>query len=392
MPERKQILFLTDLRSSAPVEVEPMMGVQRFMAETSAPWEIHWEKHCPRELARGRRRFDGIIGRATPRVVQLASRYRIPLVNIWASAPRARMPSVVADFEAAGRMAAEYFLDRGLRRTAFFGVPLRFSEQLERGFMDRVQREGGECQRETTVWNYETSAATFDRFYARVRRLVGRLTPPVGILGFEDIACRHIAYACEERGLRVPDDVAIIGVTNNTLVCTQPSPSLSSVDCNYPLVGYKAAERLAALMAGGKPSRETILVPPRTIVPRRSTEFFFADDALVAEAMRFISSRHAGRIRTKDVALHVATSERTLQRRFREKLGHSIIHEIIRQRIRHARQLLNDGDKLVKQIARECGFKDSRRFGLAFLKLEGMSPTNYRLQRSKSSWSRELRR
>ena len=117
---------------------------------------------------------------------------------------------------------------------------------------------------------------------ARVRRLVDRLTPPVGFLGFDDIACRHIAYACEERGLRVPDDVA--------------------------------------------------------------------------------------------------TSERTLQRRFRKRLGHSVIHEIIRQRIRHARQLLIDGDKLVKRIARDCGFKDSRRFGLAFLKLEGMSPTKYRLQ------------
>lgn len=378
MTKRKQILVLTDLRSSAPAEVDPMAGIQRFMTETGAPWEIHWEKHCPRELARGRRSFDGILGRASPRVVQLAARSRIPIVNIFASALPTRAASVIADFEATGRMAAEHFLDRGLMRTAFLGVPRRFSDRLRCGFVEQVEREGGECLCESTAWGYEDFAVSFERFTRLVRGLVNRLRPPVGILAFEDTACRHIAYACEERGLHVPDDVAIIGVTNNVLVCTHPSPSLSSVDCNFPLVGYRAAELLAGLMAGKKPPPEPILVPPRTIVPRGSTERVYTDDPLVAEALRFISSRYAGRLRPRDVARHVATTERTLQRRFETTLGHSVIREITRQRVRHARRLLVDGDALVKQIARECGFSDARRFRLAFRAFEGLSPAAYR--------------
>lgn len=378
MPDRHQILVLTDSRSSAPAEVEPMMGIQRFMAERRAAWEIHWEKHCPEGLARGGLRFAGIIGRATPRVMQLAARNRIPMVNIWSSAAPTRVPSVVADFEAAGRMAAEYFLERGLRRAAFLGTSRRFSERLRRGFQERLAAAGVPCIFETSAWGYEDTAVRFERFIRRVQGLVEQLRPPVGILGFEDTACRYVAYACEERRLRIPDDVAIIGVTNNTLACMQPSPSLSSVDCNFPLVGYKAAELLASLMAGTKPPREPILVPPRTIVPRRSTEHVFTDDPLVAESLRFISARHTGRLRPHDVARHAATSERTLQRRFNEALGHSIVHEIIRQRVRHARQLLLDGDMLLKQIAKECGFQNARRFASEFLKREGMSPTAYR--------------
>lgn len=378
MPARKQILVLTDLRSSAPAEVDPMDGIQRFMTETGAPWEIHWENKCPREMARGRRRFDGIIGRAMPRAVQMAARARVPIVNIFASVPPTGVPTVVTDYEAAGRMAAEYFLERGLMRTAFLGVPRRFSERLQRGFVNRIEREGGECICESTSWRYDDVAASFERFTRRVQRLVERLTPPVGILGFDDAPCRSIAYACEERGLHVPDDVAIIGTTNNVLACTHPSPSLSSIDCNFALVGYRAAELLAALMAGKRPPPEPILVPPRMIVPRGSTDRIFTTDPLVADALRFISSRHAGQIRPRDVARHVASSERTLQRRFRVALGHSIVHEINRQRVSHARQLLLDGDKLMKQIAAECGFRDSRRFTRAFLACEGLSPTAFR--------------
>jgi LacI family transcriptional regulator len=378
MPDRYQILVLTDSRSSAPAEVEPMMGIQQFMAESRAAWEIHWEKHCPESLARGGRRFAGIIGRATPRIMQLAARSRIPMVNIWSSAAPTRVPSVIADFEAAGRMAAEYFLDRGLRRAAFLGTARRFSDRLRHGFVERLAADRVPCLSETTAWGYEDTAARFGRFTRRVHGLVERLRSPVGILGFEDTACRYIAYACEERGLRIPDDVAIMGVTNNVLACMQPSPSLSSVDCNFPLVGYKAAELLAALMTGTKPPREPILVPPRTIVPRRSTEHVFTDDPLVAEALLFIAARRAGRLRPRDVAHHVAASERTLQRRFHEAVAHSIVHEIIRQRVRHARQLLLDGDLLLKQIAKECGFQNARRLGLEFQKREGMSPTAYR--------------
>lgn len=373
------VLVAMNLRAAVPATVQPFAGIDRYVHERGLNWELTIEPGPPRASASATPRFRGVIGRITPRVARFARAARIPVVNIWKSSPVSSLPSVVPDFEAAGRLAAEFLFGRGFRRVVFLGTNLPFSKPLGQGFGRAAEKLGmQQWVAFTEKWFFDQNALTFDAFIKRTQRLVDSLRPPVGIFGFDDFACRYIVQACEKRGLSVPGDVGIIGLTNNTLACTHPPPSLTSIDLNLELVGYRAAEMLDAIMARRTPPSEPVLVPPWAVVARRSTDHFVSDDETVAAALQFIASRLSSALRTSDIARHVAVSERTLQRRFAETVGHSVALEITLQRIRRAKQLLADTDKLIKQIAGECGFRDSQQFCRTFMRLEGVSATAYR--------------
>lgn len=381
VPRRRSILVLSDLRAAVPTTVQPFAGIDRYVRERGLHWDLIVEPRSPRARAGGRRQFDGIIGRLSLEAAAFAAASEIPAVNTWASSPAQAVPMVSADFAAAGSLAAEFLVARGLRQLVFLGTNLPFSKPLADGFQERAASLGGRCRVARVAqapWWFDRNDSTFTRFMARLQKLVATLEPPVGVFGFDDFACRYFVRACEERGLAVPGDVAVLGITNNVMACMHPPPSLSSVDLNLELVGYRAAELLDSLMQGRKPPSQPILVPPLGIVPRQSTDNYVADDESVAEALKFIAARHGSRLRPSHVAKHVAMSERTLQRKFAATLGHSIVREIVLQRMRRAKQLLVDTDHLVKQVAREVGFGDSQQFCRTFQRFEGISPNSYR--------------
>lgn len=382
MPPRTKVLVLGDLRAAVPSTVQPFAGVDRFVRERGLAWDLIVEPRLPSGLTADAG-FDAVIGRLTASAATLAKRRRLPVVNTWASSPVRDVPAVMADHEAAGRMAAEFLVERGLRRLVYVGANLRFSQLLAKGMREAAHSLRAEYADTRENWWFDRDAASFDRFMKRIKRLASTLEPPVGLLAFDDFTARYVVRACADHGLAVPGDVFVLGLTNNVIACLHPPPALSSIDLNLELVGYQAAGLLADLLAGKPPPRQPILVPPLGIVPRQSTDHYVSADDAVSQALRFISAHHSGPLRIGEIAGHVATSERTLQRRFAAAVGHSLVHEILLQRVRRAKQLLVDTDRLVKQIARECGFSDAPRFCRAFQRIEGLSPIAYRRRYSR---------
>lgn len=377
MAARTKVLVLGDLRAAVPSTVQPFAGIDRFVRERNLAWDLICEPRAPAATTKAGG-CDAIIGRLTAGAAALAKRHRLPIVNTWTSSPVRGVPAVMADHEAAGKMAAEFLVERGLRRLVYVGANLRFSQLLAKGMREAARGLRAEFADTRENWWFDRDAASFDRFMKRIGRLVGTLEPPVGLVAFDDFTARYVVRACADHGLAVPGDVFVLGLTNNVIACLHPPPALSSIDLNLELVGYQAAALLADLLAGKPPPRQPILVPPLGIVPRQSTDHYVSADDVVSQALQFISAHHAGPLRIGAIARHVATSERTLQRRFATAVGHSVVREILLQRVRRAKQLLVDTERLVKQIARECGFPDSQRFCRTFQRIEGMSPMAYR--------------
>jgi LacI family transcriptional regulator len=374
---RRRILFVAAIATNRPAAIAPMAGVRRFVRESGVDWDIHVVPQIPRRFLT-RTPCDGIISRS-PGCERAAVRAGIPLVDITTVHNGNPAPHVTNDFREIGRLAATSLLDRGLRNLVFIGTTKGgWSVDMRQGFQQAAAaaRAGVVSLRES--FEFDLTPARFAAFEERMERFVAALRPPVGIFGFDDSVCGYLLNLCEGQGLNVPDDVAVIGLFNNVLFCTHTIPTLTSIDCNFELVGYRAAELLAGLMRGKKDVPSLVVVPPRGVVPRGSTEGRIIDDDLVARAVGFIASRHAARLRTAEVVAYCHTSERTLQRRFAAVLGHSIMQEIVRQRLRHAKQLLVDGGLLLKQIARECGFTNAAGLYQAFLRHEGMSPLRFR--------------
>lgn len=310
---------------------------------------------------------DGIIAQATTN--ELASRLResgTPVVNISSALAARELPTVAADDLAVGRMGADYFIRLGHRSLAFYAADEReFSRLRFDGFSTRASESAIRITRITT---------------RDLADQLTRLPHPVGVMGSNDTAALVVLDACRSRGIKVPDQIAVLGVDNDDLVQSLAFPPLSSINMATERIGFEAAAMLETLLRGETPRQDRLLVPPTGVVTRQSTDLVAIADADVAEAVRFIRD-HAGKpIGVNDVAHSVTISRRQLERRFRATLGRSVLEEIQRCRIDRARQLLTDTELTIPQVAMACGFSTPSYFTVAFRQLAATTPGVFREQ------------
>ncbi len=367
-------------------------GTQRYAQEQG--WESTVDEYADNTLPERKSdsvRYDGIIARATKQLAERAARVNVPIVNTWASSPvRDKLPSVFSDAKASGRLRAEHLLSRGFHHFGALGSEGDVNRNLEANEFRRVIREAGfECTMADVSLAFMDTLANWHKTERSLRNWMDKWQRPIGInIGAENIG-RIVVQMCRERGWRVPEDVAIIAGTNEETLCENPRPSLSSVDMGYNQVGYEAARLLDQLMdeneKGKKKQKGTrpehILLPPKGLVVRESTDFFAVDDPLVAAAMEFIAANSSQQIGADDVAAGINIGIRTLQRQFSEYLGRPISAEIQRVRIERAKRELSQSRRPIKQIARDVGFGQSMRMYKVFVRELGVTPREYRKKR-----------
>jgi LacI family transcriptional regulator len=326
-----------------------------------------------------------VIARATPQLAQAARRAGVPLVNVWMNSPTQGLPAVFADFEASGTMAAEHLMARGFRKFGYLGFLRDIDSQRQlQGFRNMVRTKGFPCTNHRVNRNCGGgSARDWLDFVDGLEKWIETWELPIGIFVSQDIFCRYLIDVCRAKGLHVSEDVAIVGTHNESEICGAPSPSLTSIDLGFGQVGYRAAAMLERLMAGGEASAEPELVPPAELVSRQSTDVYASSDPVVARAMRFIAENGHQRIQVKHVAAAVATTRRTLERKFREAMGRSIAGEIIRLRLQRAKRRMVETDASMKDVAIEAGFRTADHFGKVFARVEGISPSHYRERHQK---------
>jgi LacI family transcriptional regulator len=284
--------------------------------------------------------------------------------NIWMG--RVRLPTVVPDDLAIGRMAAEYLISLGFRELGFC-----WSGDSEYGRL-RLQSLK-KCADEAGIPVHECVGTRQD-----LGEWLAELPRPIGVLGSNDDWAHRLLNAARRRGIKVPDEMAIMGVDDDELFNTLVTPSLSSIAIPAEQVGYEAAALLDRIMDGKRPPAEPMLLPPVRVVARESTDVLNIDDPEVVQAMRFIRERSSDPLQVDDVMDYVPISRRSLERRFRALVGHSISDEIRRAHIERAKQLLLSTDLAMPQIAEASGFTSATRLGIVFLREVGQPPTEYR--------------
>ncbi len=359
MAKRNRLVGLTlDIDRWDPHIHELFVGVQRYAREHGG-WQCVLDPFARHTITAEHwgTRYDGIIARATPQLASQATKAGVPVVNVWLGSPERNLPRVVPDLAAAGRMVGEHLISRGLKQFGYVGFKRRISSAQEfAGFRGAVERIGANC---TSHFFSHTSSRTAqkravdDRRFVEVDRNVGKL--PIGVFGTQDTVCRFLIDVCLRRGLRIPEDVAMVGVANELAICDEPEPSLSSVDVGPARIGYRAAELLDDLMRGTPPPREPILVEPSEVVVRRSTDVFAVDDQMVARAMQFMVRHGSELFRVDDVVAALPITRRSLERRFRATLGRSIDEEIWRLRLDRAKRLIVGTNSTIGSIAIASG-------------------------------------
>jgi LacI family transcriptional regulator len=206
------------------------------------------------------------------------------------------------------------------------------------------------------------------------------LPKPVGMMACNDICGREVLQACAAAGLRVPDDVAVVGVEvdNDELMCELSSPPLSSIALDVEKAGHEAARLLDSLMSGNRAGDHIVQVEPVYVVTRQSSEVMAIDDPSVATALRFIKDQARQPIDVSHVVEHAGVSPRTLERRFARVLGRSISSAITQCRLERAKRLLLETDLPSYRVAVGAGFGTIKTFYRVFRRAAGVSPARFR--------------
>jgi LacI family transcriptional regulator len=273
---------------------------------------------------------------------------------------------VLPDDTAIGQMAADYLLSLGFRDLGFCwpgGLP--YAKLRLEAFETRAKESGA-------------SVAVGNATEQDLGQWVTNLPKPIGILGCNDDWAHRLLNVIRRQGIKVPDEIAVLGVDDDELFNTLVTPSLSSVAVPAEQIGYQAAGMLDCLLDGNAAGPSPLLLPPLKVVARKSTDVLTVSDPDVVLALRFIRDHSAQPLQVDDVLDHVALSRRSLERRFRQFVGHSISDDIRRAHVERAKQLLISTDLAMPQVATASGFTSATRLGIVFRAEVGEAPTDFR--------------
>ncbi len=359
-----------------------LMGIVAYIRE-HRPWSIYLPEQGRGDAAPAwlrRWRGDGIIARIeNQRIANFVRRTGLPVVDVSAGRFLPDAPCVETDNAAIAQTAAEHLLERGFRHLAFCGdAAFKWSNERQQYFKDFV------AQRSLTCLLFEpTSTGEALPLGVQQQQLtawVRQLPKPIGVMACYDIMAQQLLEVCRSLGVAVPEELAVIGVDNDELLCNLATPPLSSVIPNTHRTGYEAAALLDRILNGEKVTPDVSLIKPLGIHTRQSTDTLAIDNRDIAAAMRFIREHACDGINVHDVLNAVPLSRRVLESLFRKYVGRTPHEEIVHLKIDRVKQLLSETDLNMTEIAQRSGFQHVEYMSTAFAKNVGVSPSQHRRQ------------
>lgn len=356
-------------------------GVTSYLREHRS-WSIYLSEHGRGDSVPAWLRGwkgDGIIARVENRRIAAAVKdCGLPTVDLSAARLLPDVPWAETDNEAIARLALAHLRDRGFRHLGFCGLT-DYNWSIWR--CEHFQRLAGQAGLECHVHMVRARgdrAADWSSEQAELARWVGRLPKPAGVMACFDIRGRQLLEACRSAGFRVPDDVAVIGVDNDSVLCELSNPPLSSVIPDARRTGYAAAELLDRMMSGKRVPARPYLVKPLGVAARKSSDALAIGDPDISTAVRYIRDHACEGIGVGQVVQIVPLSRRVLESRFRTLVGRTPHQEIVRVQIERAQELLGDTDLPLKAIAEKIGVPHAEYLSVMFKRALAITPGAYR--------------
>jgi LacI family transcriptional regulator len=361
-----------------------LSGISQYVRE-HGPWTVYIEQRSLQDAAPPwleRWKGDGIIARAsTPKSARKLLKSGVPTVDLNDQVRGLGLPQIHSDHGAIARMAADHLMARGFRHFAYFGFPVfEWSVRRQEAFHAHIEAAGHQIHEglpaRRVSWSHQQ--ASWEDEIEGVAKWVKRLPKPFGIMAGNDIRGIQMLDACRRAGVAVPEEVAVVGVDNEELVCLLAYPPLSSVIPDAFRVGYESASLLDLMMKGGTVSEMLRSIPPMGVATRQSSDVTAIANPCIASAMRFIREHACQGIGVEEVLEHSCVSRSVLQRLFRKELGQTILDAITAIRMQRVKALLAETDLSLADIADRAGFAYVEYLSTSFRRQTGQSPSAYR--------------
>lgn len=321
--------------------------------------------------------IDGVLVLINARpVAGVLNRAAVPWVHLLPPQP-VRHPHVRVDDQAIGTTGADFFLRKGFLRCAFCGVGTPWSKLRGEGFNRRLVEADRNCEMVDFPfmpgenWGFTATAE------GELRRWVNGLESGIAVMAAHDVLANRLVDICQQEGIRIPQDIAVLGVGNHELFCQLSPVPISSIKTAVPSATVQATRMLEAMMSG-RPSPVVPPVPPRGVAERRSTDILVYGDKLVAEVVNHIHEHAAHGLTVDDLLHRFPISRRTLSRRFARYVGHAPGVEIRQTRLRQAQRMIEQTSLSLTEIAMACGYADLAHMDRAFRAAMNISPGSLR--------------
>jgi LacI family transcriptional regulator, galactose operon repressor len=285
--------------------------------------------------------------------------------------------SVCLDEVRTTELAATHLMARGFRNVTTFRFAA-WGARREQYFRDVAVRMGARL--EPGWWSSERWELGQEKQLASIIDWLRTLRRPCAVFALCDLWARTIARCARDAGLRVPEDLAVLGVDNDVFQCELDAPALSSIEVPWQRFGESAAELVRLGLSGEDISGRRVLVPPVDVVTRRSSDALAVDDPLIAEAVAWIRAHATQRLSVPVIADALGVGRQTLERRFRRWLGRTVVDEVRRARVDVARRLLSTSELALPEVAHQSGFATPALLNVAFHREVGLPPGAYRRQ------------
>lgn len=320
----------------------------------------------------------GIIGQLyNDKGIEMALKAGLHLIGEDFKERFAEIPNITGGYHEAGRMGAEYFLQKGFKNFAFYGYTnIVWSRERLEGFEGYLNLKGYKVNNfdQTQMpgrglWYYKPS---------ELSEWLKSLPKPVAIMACDDDKAQHITEACNQAGIHIPEEVAVLGVDNDEMTCNLSDPPISSIHLDTERGGYEAAKLMDKLIKKEVTKYSDILVKPTHIVTRQSTDIISASDQYMAKALKYIHLNIDNDIRVADVLKEVPLCRRSFEKRFKDTTGKGVYQYVLSLRMQKIAEKLLETDKPVNEIAFEVGINMSNNISRQFKQIKGCTPSEYR--------------
>ena len=372
----KRIIIL--LETSRAFGRQLIIGVARY-SKLNGPWTFYKE---PIDLKSSIPHLtswnpDGIIMRDSLITKELLTLKVPTILAIHDSKYPKDLPVINTNSCEIAKKASEHFIEKGLKNLAFCGFDNYVWSDERKLYFNKFNNEAG-----FKTYNYLTpkniNLYSLESEQQDMSKWIKSLPKPVGIFACNDDRGQHILEVCKLVNLKVPEEVAVIGVDNDPMVCELSDPPLTSIALNVESAGFEAAKLLDQLINNKQITEKQIMVSPSHIVQRQSSDILAVNDNEVAQAIQYIKNNAKNKILVKDVVKTSKLSRRTLERRFRQIFHRSIYNEIQRVRVELISKLLIETDLPISQITSYFNFTDSEHISRYFKMEKGLSLREFR--------------
>ncbi len=287
------------------------------------------------------------------------------------------IPNITGSYRETGSMGAQYFLKKGFKHFAFYGFRnIVWSRERGEGFEECIREAGLEVHyfehrkaRSRDIWYYKPSSLS---------HWLKQLPKPIALMACDDNQGQHITEACRLAGIRIPEEVAVLGVDNDEMLCNLSDPPLSSISLDADKGGYETARLMEKLIKKEIEEPYDIVVKPTQIVTRQSTDIYATNDKCIATALKYIHQNIDKNLNVEHVLEQVPLSRRSLEKRFHKITGYPVYEYIYNLRIEKFTQKLLETDMTIFEIALDLGLNDSKNIARQFKQIKGCTPMEYR--------------